>query len=162
MPGVEVSLDQFCSRLASDQVSYVRDALAQGQGAAMYGGSDWRATQTVLTWGKRGADFPGFPPSSVPMGGELSSFVSPQRSEQQMVSPALRGRDDIPQIRRVPTSQPHTEYPAVQIESRTSSHPRGDAEYLNLRPGRAQPEEEPEPSLPTGEDNWWARRMGLR
>ncbi len=80
MPGIEVSLDQFCARLRPDQVAYVREALSNGTGVAMYGGGDWRDTQTVLTWGKKGADFPGPPPASVPLGGELSTFVAAQKS----------------------------------------------------------------------------------
>jgi hypothetical protein len=135
----------------------------------MYGSDDWRDSATVLTFGNRFADLKGLPPSSVPLGGDLSVYVSPEKAHQQMRSPLKAALEDpqqrVPQIRRPPVARSDTRYPDVRIESRTSHHPRGDAEYLNLVPGwePAQPAETqpPAPSL-SPDTEWWAKQLSGR
>jgi hypothetical protein len=68
-----------------------------------------------------------------------------------------------PQIARIKTAPPHTEYPSVEFETRTSRHPRGENKngYIDaqrLVPGREQEEVQETPL--TEDQKWYAQRLG--
>ena len=68
----------------------------------------------------------------------------------------------VPQIARIETAPPLTEYPSVDIETRTSCHPRGNSggyiEAQRFTPGREQEEAQPPESL-SEDQKWWRDRL---
>jgi hypothetical protein len=90
-------------------------------------------------------------------GSELVCFVSPQRSAASMRSPLLDWEQPR-QITAPPKGQSQTQYPEIMISGRTSSHPRGNAEYIT--PGRGPKPSQPESSEPPNEDvAWWGAHL---
>ena len=161
MLGVEVSSGEFCRRLNDTQRSEVRQHLESGRGVAAY--EDERGRVALLvSWGDRSADLPGLPPSHYGRGA-LHSYVPAPVKSRPMRSPLLDAVGGPPQIKAPPRVAPSsTEYPEVFINSRTSSHPRGNANgYIEARPqlpgpGREQappPQPPQEPSTP--DSQWW-------
>jgi hypothetical protein len=146
---------EFCRWLGAEQRQEVERALAAGMGLANYGG-------TIFTYGHRDATISGLPPR-VYGDHELDEFVSPTPSPATMRSPLMDAVGGPPQIRRPPVSQAHTEYPSVQIEMRTSPHPRDksgfiDVQHDHLLPGRDREQPEPLREL-TESEQWWAKRL---
>jgi hypothetical protein len=171
MPGQEVSASDLKRRLSAEQRPQVDAALKAGMGTALYADERGRAT-VFVTFGSRQADFPGLPPG-LWGGGELHSYVPPQHEARPMVSPlkaALEDPERVPQIKAPPRGPSMTSYPEVLISGRNSSHPRGNSEYLNLRPSSresAQPAEvlPPQPQEPahlTDDVAWWQEKLAGR
>jgi hypothetical protein len=163
MTATEVSVDEFCRRLPREQAEEVRQHLASGRGCALFGGNDWRGQKSVETYGTRDADHKGYPPGNNGMGDPLIVFVSPPRESRLMVSPLKAALDDqnrVPQIHRPRTAPSQTWYPEVLISGRTSSHPRGAGEFVDMHQ-RFSPSQRQEPEPPLSEEaNWWRDRLG--
>jgi hypothetical protein len=152
----EVPIEKFLARLAAQEHSRIEAALASGQGAALY--VNGRGAAVVgITFGTREATVPGNPPKLYG-DGELDVFVAPKQPTASMRSPLMDWQQP-QQIAAPPRGQPQTLYPEVLFGGRTSSHPRGAAEFQStarLLPGRGP---EPEPVEPqrhlTKEQQWW-------
>jgi hypothetical protein len=140
MPGVEVTVADFKKRLTESQRLEVDAHLAAGRSVACY--EDERGFPAlIITHGTRDSDVPGLPPSNFGRGA-LHSYVFAPQAAQPKRSP-LMDYEAPRQIARPRVSPSMTSHPDVQIEMRTSSHPRGNSEYITpLLPGR-----EPEPVL---------------
>jgi hypothetical protein len=143
--GTEVSSGEIKRRLNDAQRAEVDRHLSEGRSVALYG--DERGIPAlIVTFGSRDADLPHqFPPSHYGRG-ELVSYVPAPREAKPMRSPLMEWDGGPPQIHRPRVAPSHTEYPSVQIEMRTSSHPRRGNEFLNLSPSRRQevPQMQPE------------------
>lgn len=151
----EVSFNEFVARLGPEDRRAVQDALNSGMGMANYHG-------LVLSYGRRGAAIETtFPPAAYGSA-ELGDFVSPIPNPATKRSPLLDGvAGGVPQIARPRVAPSHTEYPDVQIETRTSRHPRGDSggfiDAQRFTPGR---EQEEVPQAPLSEEAaWWRDRL---
>jgi hypothetical protein len=132
----------------------VERALKAGMGMA-------RFAEKTVSYGTRNAYFPGLSPAMLD-GSELSDFVSPAPVQASKRSPLMDAVGGPPQIARPRVDPTVTERPDVQFEMRTSSHPRGDSEYLNAQrfaPGRAAEAAQPQEPL-TEEQQWFAQRLG--
>jgi hypothetical protein len=150
----EVSAGEFLARLAAQEHSRIEAALASGQGAALY--VNGRGAAVVgITFGTREATLPGNPPKLYG-DGELDVFVAPKQPTARMRSPLL-DYEPPRQIAAPPRGQPQTLYPEVLLGGRTSSHPRGNAEFQST--ARLLPGREPEPAEPqrprTESEQWW-------
>lgn len=143
----EVSANEFVARLSAQDAQEVHEALASGMGVARYGGMN-------ISYGRRGAVIEGLPPTAYG-GAELGDFVSPTPTPTTMRSPLMDAVGGPPQIARIKTAPPHTEYPSVEFETRTSRHPRGDRDgFIDVqRPGRQQ-EELPQTQLSEEVASW--------
>ena len=88
-------------------------------------------------------------------GAELATLFSPTPTPTTMRSPLMDAVGGPPQIARIKTAPPHTEYPSVEFETRTSRHPRGDRDgFIDVqRPGRQQ-EELPQTQLSEEVASW--------
>jgi hypothetical protein len=152
----EVSAEEFAAKLGDRGA--VDAALASGKGMALY--SNGRGNRLAVSYGTRDADVVGLPPKLYG-GGELEMFVSPQRSPASMRSPLLDYQPP-PQISRPRVAPTRTEYPSVMISGRTSSHPRGNSEFITpLLPGREQSQpQEPQQQEPLSDDQrWWRTHL---
>ena len=153
----EVGIDELLSKLGPQHRLEVEAVLAKGQGMALYRDGGGAATVAV-SFGTRDADIVGLPPKLYG-GGELGEFVSPQRRPASMRSPLLDAVGGPPQITAPRRSPSQTAHPEVLLGGRTSSHPRGDSEYI--RPGRTAapvaPVESPAPEERLSEGQAWLR-----
>jgi hypothetical protein len=155
MTAREVSFNEFVARLDPEDRRAVQDALSSGMGVARFGGMN-------LSYGRRGAAIETtFPPAAYGSS-ELGDFVSPIPTPATKRSPLMDSVGGPPQIARIKTAPPHTEYPDVQIETRTGRHPRGNSsgyiEAQRFTPSREQQEEVPQ--TPLSEDQkWWRDRL---
>jgi hypothetical protein len=157
MTARECSVEEFVRGLGPSQQMEVQANLDQGKGMALYRDAGGRAVVAV-SYGPRGADIVGLPPK-VYGGGELDLFVSPRPAPASMRSPLL-DYEPPPQVARPRVAPTSTAYPEVLISGgRTSSHPRGNAEFITpLLPGRPQEEV---PQAPLNESaQWLADRLG--
>jgi hypothetical protein len=156
MTASEVTVDQFTARLGPDQQRDVQAHLTAGRGVACYVDRSG-APRLIRSFGPRGADIIGLPPRTFGQADwELGAYVPPpSRTGSSMRSPLLDGVGGPPQIKAPPRAPSETLYPEVLVGGRSSSHPRGHAEFLNLTRGRTEPEPV-EPSQPiTAEAAWW-------
>jgi len=148
----EVGMSEFARRLTPQQTLELESALVRGQGLAMY--SDSRGARTVFTFGTRDSDIVGLPPRLYG-GGELEQFVNPLPQATTMKSPLLTNREEIPQIHQPRVAPFRTEYPEVLLSGRTSSHPRGNSEFITPLLPSPRPEAV-QPSEPVSEEvAWW-------
>jgi hypothetical protein len=169
MSAREVTAAELKAKLSPDLQRKVDSDLAAGYGVALFVAENLGGPRHVSSYGVRGAEISGMPPASYG-GADLAEYCPPQKNAQPMVSPLFAavggGQQGPPQITRPRTSQPHTEYPEVRIEGRTSSHPRGSAGDAGfITPGRPVPEDdyvEPPSYEPGSSAAWWAARLGLR
>jgi hypothetical protein len=139
--------------------------LKKNQGLALYRAHD--GNRVVVSFGTRDADLPGLCPSMLGDGSELEVFVSPRPTPASMRSPLMDWDGGPPQIKAPPRSPSVTSYPEVLMSGRTSSHPRGNAEYITpLLPSSrepAQPVEIQPPSEPLSEGaKWWVDQLRSR
>jgi hypothetical protein len=157
MSARQVDVAEFVARLSAQDRHDVEQALTAGMGVARYGGMNF-------SYGRKGAVIETKFPPAMYGSSELGDFVSPPPTPASMRSPLLDAVGGPPQIGRPRVSPSHTEYPDVQFETRTSSHPRGNSEYISpvrLVPGREPPQ--PEAQVPLSEEQaWLARRLGQR
>jgi hypothetical protein len=155
----EVSLEEFGRKLTAEQRRQVEAALSRGQGLAMY--SDGRGGRMAFTYGSRDADIVGLPPRMYG-GGELEQFVSPAPKPQSLRSPLLAYHPP-PQVHRPRVAPTQTQYPEVLISGRSSSHPRGNSEYITpLLPSsaRQEPVQSQPPQEPLSEGAaWWRDQL---
>jgi hypothetical protein len=153
--GTQVSSGEFKRLLSETQRAEVDGHLAQGLGVACYEDNRGRPILVVPTGGGRGFDIPGYPPAAYG-GGTLSMFIPPTPKPRPMRSPLL-DYEAPQQIARPRVMPSHTEHPSVQIEMRTSRHPRGDSEFITpLLPGREELQAPQPPSEPLSPaESWW-------
>jgi hypothetical protein len=85
-------------------------SLEAGLGVALYrdGNNDW-----LVNYG-RGGDIPTSNPPSSLSSARLIAYCVPQLPPPDMVSPLLKNREEILQIRRPPSSPPRTVYPDIR------------------------------------------------
>jgi hypothetical protein len=166
MPGQECSSGEIKRILNDNQRTEVDQHLAAGRGVAIY--EDGRGRPILLmTYGSRDADIPNqFPPSHFG-GGMLSTYVPVPKKANPMRSPLMDWEGGPPQIRRPRVSPSVTSYPSVDLSMRTSSHPRGNNEYITpLLPGRepeqVQPQVLPPPAPLSADAEWWRDQLSGR
>jgi hypothetical protein len=156
MTAREVEVNEFVRGLGTEDRRSVLEALGRGLGVARFG-------HLVLTYGGRDAVITSkFPPAQYGSA-EIGDFVAPPPVPASMRSPLLDAVGGPPQIRRPRVSPSFTEYPDVQIQTRTSPHPRGNSggfiEPQRLLPGREQQEVVPETPL-SESASWMAEHLG--
>lgn len=119
MAARECSFDEFIARMDAEDRRAVREALANGMGVARYGG--WN-----VSYGRRDAVITTQFPPAMYGSSELGDFVAPPPIPSSKRSPLLDAVGGPPQIARPRVSPSITEHPAVELETRTSRHPRGN------------------------------------
>ncbi len=132
----ESTPQEFRSRLTSEAQRQFDLDLAQGKGHATYvDGSG--TTRLLTTYGTRDADIVGLPPKAYGQSDwELGEYCPPVPGVANKRSPLLDYEP--PQQISAPRRSPsQTAHPEVLISGRTSSHPRGDSEYIRRAHGSA-------------------------
>jgi hypothetical protein len=159
MPGQEVSTGELKRLLNDTGRTEVDHHLAEGRGVATYADDRGRPI-LIMTYGTREADIPNrFPPSHFG-GGTLSNYVPVPEKANPMRSPLMDWEGGPPQIRRPRVTPTQTSYPEVLISGRSSSHPRGNSEFITpLLPGREPEEVLPPPEPLSEEASWWSKQL---
>jgi hypothetical protein len=160
MPGTEVSSGELKRRLNDSQRAEVDHHLASGRGVALFEDDRGRPAM-IVTFGGRGCDIETrFPPSHYGTG-PLHSFTYAPVQSKPMRSP-LMDWEQPRQIARPRVSPSTTFYPSIEIEMRTSRHPRGNSEFITpLLPGReSEPQTPAPPAKPLSpSEQWWADHL---